>query len=333
MALYSKPAGAGRSFVCTDCGVKGHRSDRCWTVIGYPSWHSKHNPSTSQNRSRSAAPQRWNSGSKNTGTRLAAAAHTSSDTGGLLFTPQQLEQLAKMMPKLITQTKDSKTDEELEHFLGMISCHAAVSLNEWIIDSGALDHMTPHLNNLSESRVVHITPKINLPTGDKATITHMGTSILETGLKLENVLVTKEITGMGRMRDGLYYLVNHLTDSWVQDILLKSKITALTSKCNNGKDVPNNSNSLILWHNRLGHASLGKLKHISYVKPYTQQNTQICITCPMAKFTKLSYTLSNSHAQEPFELIHMDIQGPYKVCSMGKYKLFLTIVDDNSRNT
>uniref|UniRef100_A0A803LWX6 Retrotransposon Copia-like N-terminal domain-containing protein n=1 Tax=Chenopodium quinoa TaxID=63459 RepID=A0A803LWX6_CHEQI len=188
MALYSKPAGADRSFVCTACGVKGHRSDRCWTVIGYPSWHSKHNPSNSHNRSKSATPQRWTFGPKNTGTRLAAAAQTSSENGGLLFTPEQLEQLAKMMPKLMTQAKGSETDEELEHFSGMISCHAAVSPSEWIIDSGALDHMTPHLNNLSECRIMHITPKINLPTGDKAAITHMGTSVLEIGLKLGNVL-------------------------------------------------------------------------------------------------------------------------------------------------
>uniref|UniRef100_A0A803LWX7 GAG-pre-integrase domain-containing protein n=1 Tax=Chenopodium quinoa TaxID=63459 RepID=A0A803LWX7_CHEQI len=102
---------------------------------------------------------------------------------------------------------------------------------------------------------------------------------------------------MGRMRDGLYYLVNHLTDSWAQDILLKGKMSALTSEYKNGKDVPDNSSSLTLWNNRLGHASLGKLKNIACVKPYTQQTTKVCITCPMAKFTKLSYTLSNSHAQ------------------------------------
>lgn len=53
----------------------------------------------------------------------------------------------------------------------------------------------------------------------------------------------------------------------------------------------------------------------------------------MSKFTKLPFTLSESHASEPFELIHMDIWGPYRVCTRGKYRYFLTIVDDHTRST
>lgn len=53
----------------------------------------------------------------------------------------------------------------------------------------------------------------------------------------------------------------------------------------------------------------------------------------MAKFTKEPFPLSASHAAVPFELIHMDIRGPYKVYTSGKYKDFLTIVDDNTRFT
>ena len=35
-ALYSK-----KDRICSECGNKGHTSDKCWTVIGYPSWHPK----------------------------------------------------------------------------------------------------------------------------------------------------------------------------------------------------------------------------------------------------------------------------------------------------
>lgn len=53
----------------------------------------------------------------------------------------------------------------------------------------------------------------------------------------------------------------------------------------------------------------------------------------MSKFIKLSYPLSSSHASPPFELIHMDIWGPYRVCSKGKYRYLMTIVDDYTRHT
>lgn len=53
----------------------------------------------------------------------------------------------------------------------------------------------------------------------------------------------------------------------------------------------------------------------------------------MSKFAKLSFDLNDSHASEKFELIHIDTWGPYEVATRGKYKHFLTIVDDYSRVT
>lgn len=57
----------------------------------------------------------------------------------------------------------------------------------------------------------------------------------------------------------------------------------------------------------------------------------ISITCPLARFTKLPFSLSKSHACKEFDLIHIDVWGPYKVATRGKYKYFLTLVDDYSR--
>lgn len=51
----------------------------------------------------------------------------------------------------------------------------------------------------------------------------------------------------------------------------------------------------------------------------------------MARFTKLPFQVSTSHAKEAFELVHADIWGPYRVHTRGKYKFFLTLVDDYSR--
>jgi len=36
-ALLSK----GSDGKCTQCGNKGHARDKCWQVIGYPSWYPR----------------------------------------------------------------------------------------------------------------------------------------------------------------------------------------------------------------------------------------------------------------------------------------------------
>lgn len=63
------------------------------------------------------------------------------------------------------------------------------------------------------------------------------------------------------------------------------------------------------------------------------KSAKVCLTCPLEKFTKLPYCLSESHSLSAFDLVHIDIWGPYKVCTKGKFKFFLTIVDDKTRHT
>lgn len=53
----------------------------------------------------------------------------------------------------------------------------------------------------------------------------------------------------------------------------------------------------------------------------------------MSKFTKLPFPLSKSYASALFDLIHLDIWGPYKEVTRGKYRYFMTIVDDHTRHT
>lgn len=53
----------------------------------------------------------------------------------------------------------------------------------------------------------------------------------------------------------------------------------------------------------------------------------------MARLTKLPFQSSKSHATSVFSLVHIDIWGPYRIPARGKYKYFLTLVDDCSRMT
>lgn len=111
--------------------------------------------------------------------------------------------------------------------------------------------------------------------------------------------VTKAVKGVGKARNGLYYLdrddMMHVVDKTVTHTCLNSFKT---------------ENTFELWHNRLGYASLSKLEHIQCVKPWiSPKHSKVFLTCPMSKFTKLPFNLSESHAAVIFELVHMDMWG------------------------
>ncbi|KNA08028.1 hypothetical protein SOVF_166420, partial [Spinacia oleracea] len=186
---------------------------------------------------------------------MAATAHglNVSNSGNVVFTPQQLENLLKLLSSASSSVQSrpsfhSKTDDDFHlHFFGMASCHYTKGGNtDWIIDSGASDHMTFHLQKMTDTIVTPSHLTINLPTSDTAPITHIGKVIFQSRLALYNVLCvpvfqnnllsvqklvtdndyeiqffpsyyvivdksTKAVKGVGKANDGLYYLDNNVT--------------------------------------------------------------------------------------------------------------------------
>ena len=70
-------------------------------------------------------------------------------------------------------------------------------------------------------------------------------------------------------------------------------------------------NDTFLWHLRLGHAPIAKLQHLGIVSKPCKQSENLCVTCPMGKLIKQSFSLSQSCVAQPFELLHIDVWGPY----------------------
>ncbi|KAL8110900.1 beta-amyrin 6-beta-monooxygenase-like [Apium graveolens] len=199
----------------------------------------------------------------------------------------------------------------------MMSLHSSMneSLDSWIIDSGATDHMTSNFTHLLQP-VPFAPTQINLPTGAKTHISHMGTVKLNKRLTLKNVLyvpsfhhkllsvpklasynnchvqfysthclivdnATKELKGVGKASQGLYYLVDHLSGhiptAWMLGEKLYSHLsqgsssTALVAASDTEfKD----ASELDKWHHRLGHASIAKLKLIPCVQPHLHLPTK-----------------------------------------------------------
>ncbi|XP_074378524.1 uncharacterized protein LOC141720067 [Apium graveolens] len=291
VALYGKGP-PSKVYQCTLCGGKGHSNDRCWTVVGYPQWHPK-NPAN-QGLSSQAKPSpstlkpRWKSNYRSPqSSRMANVAQSSEPDchESPLFSEQQLQQLAQFMQHSHLQSSTSGGDIPESPFSGMISCYNAQSYNnEWIIDSGASDHMTPCINNLEAPKLLDSSKHINLPTGATARISHIDNE-------------SQIVKAVGQERHGLYYLVN--TDNpmqWLSAQIRKPQSYLVTSK----------PVAVDVWHHRLGHLPMSKLQLIPDV-PKVKKQELVCLSCPMAKFSKLPFELSDSRAAKKFDLIHLDI--------------------------
>lgn len=63
---------------------------------------------------------------------------------------------------------------------------------------------------------------------------------------------------------------------------------------------------LSLLHVRLGHPSIGKMKHLSDLK-LQGINKCSCESCELAKFHRMPCMLSNSITVHIFDLIHVDL--------------------------
>ncbi|KAL8098649.1 hypothetical protein AgCh_031420 [Apium graveolens] len=211
---------------CTACKGKGHTAEKCWTVVGYPKWHSRHNANAS------AKPRSVSfSQSKPVSSRMVSAAQVVNDassSSGVLFTQQQLEQLALLMPQLQQVTKESDTDEELDmHFSGIISSNTSSIKNDWIIDSGASDHMTACLNSLHDIVPVAKTHQIKLPTGDSVLITH---TVDDHSRHCWVYLLSHKSDALVTLESFLKYVQNHF-DSTIKVIMSDNALEFTSAAC------------------------------------------------------------------------------------------------------
>lgn len=152
--------------------------------------------------------------------------------------------------------------------------------------------------------------------------------------------VTQKVKGIGECRHGLYYLLpdqphKALTKFSAQvhhNSCNTNQLTAFQSlKVSNGSIEHQSVNETNLWHHWLGHAPIKQLKLIGCIGQHSKLDT--CLIYPMGKMTKSPYTLTTSHATYPFELLHIDTWGPYRIETKGKHRYFLTVVDDMTRTT
>ena len=94
------------------------------------------------------------------------------------------------------------------------------------------------------------------------------------------------------------------------------------------------SSSFYLWHSRLGHVSVSRLKYLASTRKLGDLQTHDisdCSGCKLAKFSALPFYRSISFSLAPFDLVHSDVWGPSSVTTRGGSRYYVSFIDDCTR--
>ena len=91
----------------------------------------------------------------------------------------------------------------------------------------------------------------------------------------------------------------------------------------------NNDSAILLWHCRLGHIGVKRMKKLH--ADGLLESLDTCEPCLMGKMTKTPFSGTMERASDLLEIIHTDVCGPMSVEARGGYRYFLTFTDDLSR--
>ncbi|KAL0397063.1 UNVERIFIED_CONTAM: Retrovirus-related Pol polyprotein from transposon TNT 1-94 [Sesamum calycinum] len=235
-------------------------------------------------------------------------------------------------------------------FAGNTVIPTEIDENCWIVDSGASNHVSGNIA-LFHSYIKSASPHyIHLPDGSKRLVQYTGTVKLTSNITLENVLFVPQFSVnllsvsqlCHQKRYQLLFTQNGcvLQDQDTKDSLVMGVLFRRLYIYKQDQRVPtefsNNSFhnvscsasfhcSVSVWHNRLGHASVEAIKHIQEVDCTELSSNTPCDTCHKAKQSRIPFPVSSSHATAIFDLVHMDLWGPYKANSISGCTYLLTL--------
>ena len=144
---------------------------------------------------------------------------------------------------------------------------------------------------------------------------------------------------LGKKQGGLYILQTSTQISLpksVSDVL--SKLSSHVSVNNVHSCISISSNDVFsLWHYRLGHPSSQRLALMKSIVPNynscSDNKVFECNVCHLAKQKRLPFTHSITASLSCFDLVHVDIWGPYSTPTLSSSKYFRTLVNDCNKCT
>ncbi|KAK1607660.1 hypothetical protein QYE76_031333 [Lolium multiflorum] len=227
----------------------------------------------------------------------------------------------------------------------------------WVFDTGSVAHIcnskqelknkrrllkdevTMRVGNGSKVDVIAVgTLPLRLPSGLVLSLNNCyfvpalsmniisGSCLMQDGysFKSENngcsIFMNNIFYGRAPEKNGLFLLDLDRSDTHIHNI--------------DAKRIKFNDNSTYMWHCRLGHIGVKRMKKLhtdGLLESIDFESLDRCEACLMGKMTKTPFSGMMERATDLLEIIHTDVCGPMSVASRGGYRYVLTFTDDLSR--
>lgn len=296
--------------------------ERCFKLNGYsPGFQER------QAKKFSAVAQKDNNAKQNCHNEGESNSHAQdNDT-------VSLSQYNQLLILYNNKTFDSTNHGKTTLLAGKI-CLSSNSNQLWIIDSGSTVHICPTLDNFHTYEPMTLDDNtITIPDGKRVKVLHKGTIRLNDDIILKNVLhvpdfhfrliyvpkLCKDLSCSIVLTDGKCFLQGHSLRR--PHILLGILSGGLYSLQPSSYDSPIRLCNAVqstsvteaqLWHQRMRHIPFTQMNVIFLaLKAYV--NSCVCQICPAARQAMQSFHVSTIKSKRAFQLLHIDIWGPYKI--------------------
>ncbi|XP_075500194.1 uncharacterized protein LOC142538780 [Primulina tabacum] len=189
---------------CEHCHMIGHSKENCFKIIGYPVGHRLHKPGN-KNQSSQFQKDGYKNRNANMSNNCAPQTESTVSSHAALFTPEQYAEILKLLNK--DRVLDISNTPEV-NMAGTSSISPSSLNSQWIIDSGANDHMVGRHSLLLPSHSCG-SPRgsVKMPDGNTTNVSTLGSIAITDSIILHNVLQDLhhgKILGIGKERNGLY---------------------------------------------------------------------------------------------------------------------------------
>lgn len=230
---------------------------------------------------------------------------------------------------------------------------------EWIVDSGCGHHITGDESTFSLSRVYNNGSGIVTADNTVHQIQKEGTVIIDNdhgeSITLNSVYyvpgIRKNLFSVANAVDaGNFVLFGPEDVKFLRNVKeIKADVIHtgtrvndlfVLSASNSYIEKMSSNNTTSLWHARLGHLCMAKLKVMAQKKlvdvlpeVLKLEDQGVCQGCQFGKAHRLPFDNSSSRCKTPLERIHSDLMGPTRTASYSGYTYMLLFVDDYTRFT